>query len=97
MFRLLSRVVVVSVFALSLNVALTPAAHAKPNDMGRVESGTSRSWMDAAVDWLNTVLGRQPAIEAAQASTKKRVTVDGGATTNGGPCIDPLGNPRPCP
>lgn len=97
MFRLLSRVVVVSVFALSLNITLTPAAHAKPNETDRVESGTSRNWMDAAVNWLNTVLGGQQANVAFQTSSKRVIPVGGGATTNGGPCIDPMGNPRPCP
>lgn len=95
MFRFLSRVVVASVFALSLNITLAPAAHATPNESGRVDSGTSRSWVDAAVDWLNQFLGRQ--VQDSAQSSKKVIAFDSSSTTDGGSCIDPWGNPRPCP
>jgi hypothetical protein len=89
MFRFLSRVVVVSVFALSLNIAIVPAAQAKPLDSGRVVSGMSNGWVDAALNWLNWFLG-QPKTKDAGHGPKKVIAADGGV------CIDPLGNPRPC-
>ena len=91
MFRFLSRVVVVSVFALSLNIAVVPAAQAKPFESGRVNSGMSKGWVDAALDWLNWFLG-QPKDKTKDAGhgPKKVIASDGGV------CIDPLGNPKPC-
>lgn len=94
MFRLLSRVVVVSVFALSLNVTLTPAAHAQPHESGRVDAGTSRSWTDEAMNWLNEFLGRQV---QDRAQSSMMIVFDGDGSTTGGSCIDPWGNPKPCP
>lgn len=92
----IGRVVVVSVFALSLNIAVVPAAQAKPHESGRATSSTStRGWMDHAMEWMNMLLGKQ--VKSTTQSAKKAVSFDGGASTNGGPCIDPMGNPRPCP
>jgi hypothetical protein len=85
----ISRVVVVSVFALSLNIATVPAAQAKPHESGRVNSSaSSRSWLDAAVNWLNEFLGRQ--VKNSDQGLKKVIAGDGGQ------CIDPWGNPKPC-
>jgi hypothetical protein len=85
----ISRVVVVSVFALSLNIATVPAAQAKPFEAGRVASGMSRGWVNAAMDWLNWFLG-QPKDKDKTQGSKKVIAADGGI------CIDPLGNPKPC-
>jgi hypothetical protein len=91
MFRFLSRVVVVSVFALSLNIAIVPAAQAKPLESGKVDSRMSKGWVDAALDWLNWFLGqpKDRSKDPAQGPTKV-IAADGGV------CIDPMGNPRPC-
>lgn len=97
MFRLFSRVVVVCVFALSLSIATIPAAQAKPLDSGGKVSNVSRSWTDAAMEWLGSLLGVQM---KSSTEASKTTTANGGRpgyTTNGGPCIDPWGNPRPCP
>jgi hypothetical protein len=90
MFRILSRVVVVSVFAVSLNILAVPAAQARPHE-GNVVSA-SRSWVEEAVSWLNKVLRIQDKV--AQQEAKKKMNRK---TANSGPCIDPMGNPRPCP
>jgi hypothetical protein len=85
----IGRVVVVSVFALSLNIATVPAAQAKPFESGRVDSGMSRGWVDEALNWLNWFLG-QPKDKGKTEGPKKVIAADGGQ------CIDPWGNPRPC-
>jgi hypothetical protein len=90
----ISRVVVVSVFALSLNIATVPAAQAKPHEPGRATTSTSsRSLVNQAMEWMNMLLGRQ----MKNTTQSARKPYDGGGTTKGGPCIDPMGNPRPCP
>ena len=88
MFRFVSRVVVVSVFACSLNFATIPAAEARPFESGRTATNVSRTWVQEAVEWLERLLGRQ---ERSSRDPKKSVANDGGI------CIDPLGNPKPCP
>lgn len=89
----ISRVVVVSVFALSLNIATVPAAQAKPHESGRATT-SSRSLVNQAMEWMNMLLGRQMKNTTQSA---RKFPHDGGGTTKGGPCIDPWGNPRPCP
>lgn len=85
MFRFLSRVVVVSVFALTLNIAVVPAAQARPHEAGKAAPGAIKSWTEEAMEWLNRILGTQTKTQ----SPKK-------TTANSGPCIDPLGGSRPC-
>lgn len=88
MFHFISRVVVVSVFALSLNFAMVPAAEARIQvDRKAAVSNTDGSCIEQAMGWLDRILGK----EKAQKNPMKK------ATANGGGCIDPLGNPRPCP
>jgi hypothetical protein len=87
MFRFFSRVVVVSVFAFSLNFATVPAAQAKPSEGGRTATNVSRTWVQEAVEWLERVLGKQ---EKGSQDPKKLTANDGGV------CIDPMGNPKPC-
>jgi hypothetical protein len=90
MFRFLSRVVVVSVFAFGLNLAVVPAAQAKPFESGRADSRMSKGWVDAAFDWLNWFLGQPKDNKDTTQGPKKVIAADGGV------CIDPLGNPKPC-
>lgn len=85
----IGRVVVVCVFALSLNIATVPAAQAKPVESAKVDSGASKGWVDAAVSWLNWFLG-QPKDGSKAQGPKKVIAADGGQ------CIDPWGNPKPC-
>lgn len=91
MFRFFSRVVVVSVFALSLNLALATPAQARQSEQRRDTAGTDV--MERMVNWLSEHLGQrmQPVPVA-----KKVNPFDGRATANSGPCIDPWGNPKPC-
>lgn len=88
MLHSISRVVVVSVVALSLNIAVAPAVHAKPRESATTAAkGVNRSWMEEAMTLVNRILGK--GYTTPQGLKKK--------TANGGPCIDPLGNPKPCP
>jgi hypothetical protein len=86
MFRLLSRVVVVSVFALGLNFAMVPAAQARIQVARTAASNTDGRCVEQAMEWLNRILGQ----EKAKKGPKKK------ATANDGCGIDPLGHPRPC-
>lgn len=88
MLHSISRVVVVSVVALSLNFAVAPAVHAKPHESAATTAkGANRTWMEEAVKLVNQLLGKGYTVP--QGLKKK--------TGNGGPCIDPMGNPKPCP
>lgn len=86
MFRFFSRVVVVSLFALSLNIVVVPAAQARMQVGKQAVLNTDRSCVEQAMEWLNRVLGK----ESTRKSTKKKVTAGDGCT------IDPFGNPK-CP
>ena len=86
MFRFFSRVVVVSVFALSLNIAMVPAAQARMQ-VTRQVSTADQGCVDKAMEWLNQVLGKEP--KGAKKNLKK-VTGKDGCT------IDPFGSPK-CP
>jgi hypothetical protein len=86
MFRLLSRVVVVSVFALSLNFAVVPAAQARIQ-VSRQVSTADQGCVNKAMEWLNQVLGKEP---KGSKKNLKKLTAQDGCT------IDPLGHPR-CP
>lgn len=94
MFRFLSRVVVVSVVALSLNFSIVPDAQARPQESGRAVPATL-SWMEEAMSWVSRILGRE--LKSSLQSVKRVMANDGGAGSTSGPCIDPHGNPRPCP
>jgi len=86
MFRLFSRVVVVSVFALSLNFSLIPAAEARVQvDRKATVSNKDGSCIEQAMGWLDRILGKK-----VQKTPKKK------ATANDGCGIDPFGHPRPC-
>ncbi len=86
MYHFISRVVVVSVFALSLNFAMAPAAQARVQvDRKAAVSKTNGSCVEQAMGWLDRILGKK-----VQKTPKKK------ATANSGGCIDPMGNPKPC-
>lgn len=87
MSHFISRVVVVSVFALSLNFAVVPAAQARIQVERKAVSNTDEGCVKQAMEWLDRILGK----EKVQKSPKKK------ATANGGGCIDPLGRPIQCP
>jgi hypothetical protein len=86
MFHFISRVVVVSVFALSLNFAMVPAAQARMQvDRKAAVSKTDGRCIEQAMGWLDRLLGKK-----VQKTPKKK------ATANDGCGIDPFGHPRPC-
>lgn len=85
MFHFISRVVVVSVFALSLNFAVVPAAEARIQVDRKAVSSTDGRCVEQAMEWLNRILGKEKPLKGP----KK-------ATANDGCTIDPLGNPK-CP
>ena len=88
MLHSISRVVVVSVVALSLNIAMVPAVHAKPHESATsMAKGASGIWMEEAMNLVNRLLGKD---NTTPQGLKKK-------TANSGPCIDPMGNPKPCP
>lgn len=87
MFRIFSRVVVVSVFALSLNIAVVPAAQARIEVTRAAVSKPDSSCVDQAMEWLNRVLGKE---RKGSKKNMKKVTGKDGCT------IDPFGSPR-CP
>ena len=87
MFRSISRVVVVSVFALSLNFAVVPADQARIQTAKTTAvSNSDGRCVEQAMEWLNRILGKQK----TQKGPKKK------ATANDGCGIDPFGNPKPC-
>jgi len=86
MFHFISRVVVVSVFALSLNFAVVPAAQARIQTARPTVSNTDGRCVEQAMEWLNRILGKQ----SSRKAPKKKVTGNDGCT------IDPLGHPK-CP
>jgi len=86
MSHFISRVVVVSVFALSLNFAVVPAAQARIQVERKAVSNTEDGCVKQAMEWLDRILGK----EKVQKSPKKK------ATANDGCGIDPLGHPKPC-
>ena len=86
MFRFFSRVVVVSVVALSLNIVVVPAAEARIQVTRQAVAAPDSSCVDHAMEWLNQILGKK----RIQKSPKKKATANDGCT------IDPLGNPK-CP
>ena len=86
MHHFISRVVVVSVFALSLNFAVVPAAQARIQVEKTAVANTDGRCVEQAMEWLNRILGKQK----TQKGPKKK------ATANDGCGIDPFGNPRPC-
>ena len=88
MFRVFFyRVVVVSVVALSLNIAVVPAAEARMQPKSKQVPTVDQGCVDKAMDWLNQVLGKE--IKSTKKNRKKM-------TGNDGCTIDPFGNPR-CP
>ena len=87
MLHSISRVVVVSVVALSLNIAVAPAVHAKPHETATsTVKGVNKTWMEEAMNLVNRILGKE---NTPPQGLKKK-------TGNSGPCIDPMGNPKPC-
>lgn len=84
MFLSLSRVAGVAVLSLSLTLSLAPVAHARPQSTRATVVKAESSWLEGAAAWLaKWVTGEKPGMAIVNGAT--------------GSCIDPLGNPIPCP
>lgn len=95
----------VLVIAALTAILVAPAAEARGLESqgsgARVEAG----WLSAALQWLDQVLGFRRLAPRTGSSATKEDTSGGGlsgtgtssddASTMGGSCIDPQGNPRP--
>lgn len=89
MFRVFfSRVVVVSVVAFSLNIAVVPAAQARVQPSSRPAPTVDQGCVEKAMGWINQVLGKE--LRSTRKDRKKKMTGNDGCT------IDPFGNPK-CP
>lgn len=87
MFRSIFRVVVVAAVVLGFLLSVSPVAQASPSAsripaLAKADGG----WLAAAVAWMSRLsAGESP--KPAPVLVKKAT----------GSCIDPLGNPMPCP
>lgn len=84
-----------------------PAVEARGLGSQKPGAGVEAGWMSAALQWLEQALGlRRPAPRTESSTTKEDTSggslsgsggglLSGGASSMGGTCIDPQGNPRP--
>ena len=96
MFRSLSRVTVAVAFILALVLSTAPV-QALPHDFGSGFATFDGSWIEAALGWLDGLLGGGDAasLQTLETGGKKDTGGLGGGNvgTMSGSCIDPLGNP----
>ena len=90
---------VITLVALSILLALPLAASARGLETPRPAAAAGESWLGAALDRLQDVLGlrgrqgrHHGASSAAGFQTKEENSTNG---STGGPCIDPQGRPKP--
>lgn len=100
MFRSsVSRLVVAFAFVLALVLSTVPV-QAQPLDSGS-QFTLDTSWLASALSWFEGLFAGGDSPESLQTTTTARTVGlgagPGGATTMGGSCIDPYGNPMPCP
>ncbi len=89
MLRFMFRVVVVASVVLSLTVFTVPTAQAQPSKANVSAAKADPGLLQAALSWLgNLVTVQKPKPKGPRSTTAK------GKST--GPCIDPLGRPKPC-
>ena len=94
MFRSLSRITVATALVLAFLLSTVPA-QAQPHDLASSFS-IDTSWLDAALIWLDGLLGGgSEGLETMTTNGKKGSGSggDGGVTIMGGPCLDPYGCP----
>lgn len=83
------------VLVATLGLTLAPVANALPQGSGPADRSES-GWFETAVRWVEEAAGlkrpgaRRPGHSGSQAGVRKETN-----STNGGSCIDPMGNPRP--
>ena len=84
---------VITLVALLILLALPLAASARGLETPRPAAAAGESWLGAALDWFQDVLGlrgrgnrHQDAVPTGDVQAKDAA---------GGPCIDPQGRPKP--
>lgn len=94
--KLYSRSLAVGVVSAALLIAAAPAAQARPFDRHLVSHPAS--WFDAALTWLSDQLVGAAHAPAARAPQTKLIPVSKPLPQPmTGSCIDPNGQPKPCP
>ena len=90
----LSRITVAFVLVLALFLSTVPA-QALPGDPGSRLSSLDTSWFEAALSWVQGLLGGGRDSDSLQAmttgGTNKR------PVSNSSSCVDPMGKPIDCP
>lgn len=92
MFRFTSRHAAAAVVAILFALVCIPAAEARSFGPAKTAFDLDTPWLDSAISLLSRFLGGAPEQPVRQAKPKL-----GKVTANSGSCIDPQGNPRPCP
>lgn len=91
----ISRIRLVSAAVVALTLAVAPMAHALPAERSTVQRAES-GWFETALRWLEEAVGpRRPAGRQGRSVAPAGTTKEGSMTTNGGSCIDPMGNTKP--
>ncbi|HBL26134.1 MAG TPA: hypothetical protein DD490_04785 [Acidobacteria bacterium] len=89
MCRTLFRCAVAAAFVLALILTTVPA-HARPLDAGSPALFADVSWLDAALNWLQSLLGDK-GVEPVQRMTAGSLEIPPPAGMDTGSCIDPMG------
>jgi hypothetical protein len=88
MFRSMFRVLVVASVVLSLTVFAVPSVQAEPSKTKAPAVKSDPGLLQAVVSWL---------LGTPKPKAPRSTTAAGQNKSSYGSCIDPLGNPRPCP
>ena len=88
MCRTLFRCAVAAAFALALILTTVPA-HAHPLDVGSPALSSDVSWLDAALNWLQSLLGDTGSEPALRMTAGSEAVPPAGLDS--GSCIDPMG------
>lgn len=87
-----SRICLVVAVVCSLMFVAAPGAHAIPREDSQPEARIESSWLGAAFDWFQDLLGLN---ERPQARREGKPATNKGRYPTNGSCIDPQGHPRP--
>jgi hypothetical protein len=92
MFYSMRRITVAAALVLAFLLSTIPA-QAQPRDPG-ASFTLDASWLEAALGWLQGLLGGDSETLQGRATASKKTDDGGGTTVRTGPCIDPWGG---CP
>jgi hypothetical protein len=94
------RLLAVTAIVFTFTFFMVPTADARPFDVPSIDGAT---WLQAAWTWLGSLFAGGDDAEMQSATAEGRITTSSGTggggmvTMGAGSCIDPLGNPIPCP